>query len=100
MLSSGGLGRPLVLVPAVTYPPSPSPEGPRNTRIGTLVDDMPDLMPLQDMPTDDDIHFWTHGDDEEDKATIRAMLDAEDPQEAIKQHLHHGGAYIREIIDD
>ncbi len=61
---------------------------------------MLDLMPLQDMPTDDDIYYWTHGDNKEDEATIRAMLDAEDPQEVIKQCLHHGGAYIREIIDD
>ncbi len=61
---------------------------------------MPDLMPQQSMPTDEDIHYWTHGDDEEDEATVRAMLDAEDPQEAFKQCLYCGGAYVEEIIDD
>ncbi len=68
------------------------------------MDDMPDLKPLQDTPTNEDIHYWTHGDDDEDneadKATIRAMLYTKDPQEAIKQRLHCGGAYIEEIIDD
>ncbi len=57
-------------------------------------------MPLQDMPTDEDLHYWTHRDKEEDEATVRAMLYAEDPQEAIKQRLHCGGAYVEEIIDD
>ncbi len=61
---------------------------------------MPDLELLQDTPTDEDIHFWTHGDDEEDEATIRATLEAEDPQEAFKQCLHCGSAYVEEIIDD
>ncbi len=61
---------------------------------------MPDLKPLQDTPMDEDIHYWTHGDDEEDEATIMAMLDTKNPQEAIKQRLHCGGAYIEEIIDD
>ena len=44
-----------------------------------LIDDMPDLEPLQDMPTDEDVHYWTYRDDEEDKATVCAMLDAKDP---------------------
>ncbi len=71
---------------------------------GSLIDDIPDLKPLQDMPTDEDIHYWTHGEDE-DETTVCAMLDApeeadEDPQEAIKQRLHCGGAYVEEIIDD
>ncbi len=60
-------------------------------------------MPLQDMLTDEDIHYWTHGDedDEEDEATVRAMIAAaEDPQEALKQRLYCGGAYVEEIIDD
>jgi len=70
------------------------------THAGALADDIPDLKPLQDMPTDKDIHYWTHGDDEEDKATVRAMLDAKDPKEAFKQRLHCGGAYIEEILDD
>ncbi len=56
------------------------------------------------MPTDEDIHYWTHGDDDEDEATIRAILDAdeyaEDPGEAFKQRLHRGGAYVKEIIND
>jgi len=26
--------------------------------------------------------------------------DAEDPEEALKQRLHCGGAYVEEIIDD
>jgi len=61
---------------------------------------MPDLKPLQDMPTDEDIHYWTHRDDEEDEATVCAMLNSEDPQEAIKQRLYCGGAYMEEIIND
>ncbi len=83
----------------VTYQPSSSPAESR-TRIGTLVDDLPDLKPLQDTPTSEDIHYWTHGDDEEDEATVQAILDAKDPQEALKQCLHCGGAYVEEIIDD
>jgi len=67
---------------------------------GALVDDMPDLEPLQDMPIDEDVHYWTHRDDEEDKATVCAMISAEeDPYEAVKQHLYCGGAYMEEIID-
>jgi len=70
------------------------------THAGALTDDILDLKPLQDMPTDKDIHYWTHGDDEEE-ATVCAMLSAEeDPYEAIKQCLHCGGAYVEEIIDD
>ncbi len=65
---------------------------------------MPDLMPQQDTPTDEDIHYWTHGSDEEDEATVRAVLEGEkyldDPQEALKRCLHCGGAYVEEIIDD
>ncbi len=76
------------------------PPAEQYARAGSLIDDIPDLEPLQDMPTDEDIHYWTHGDDEEDKNTVCAMLDAKDPQEAIKQHLHCGGAYVEEIIDD
>ncbi len=86
----------------VMYRPSSSPARPR-TCIGTLVDDIPDLKPLQDVPTEEDIHYWMHGDDEEDKkdeATVRAELYTEDPQEAIKQCLHCGGAYVEEILDD
>jgi len=52
------------------------------------------------MPTDKDVHYWAHGDNEEDEATIQAMLDAKDLQEAIKQRLHCGGAYVKEIIDN
>ncbi len=52
--------------------------------------DMLDLKPLQDMSTDED----------DEEATVRAMMDAEDPYEGFKQHLHCGGAYIEEIIDD
>jgi len=78
----------------------------QHTHVGSLIDDIPDLLPLQDMPTDKDIHYWTHREtDEEDEATVCAMLDAQeeadsDPQEAIKQRLHCGGAYVEEIIDD
>ncbi len=62
---------------------------------------MPNLTPLQDTPTDEDRHYWTHGDDEEDEATVRAMIEAvEDPGEALKRCLHCGRAYIEEIIDD
>ena len=59
---------------------------------------MPDLEPLQSMPIDEDIHYWTYRDDEEDEATVHAMLSAE--EEAVKQCLHCGGVYIKEIIDD
>ncbi len=53
------------------------------------------------MPTNEDIHYWTHGDDEEDEATVRAIIEAaEDPEEVLKQRLHCGGAYVKEIIDD
>ncbi len=83
----------------VTYQPSPSPAK-SCTRIGTLIDDLPNLKPLQDMPTDEDIRHWRHGDDEEDEATVQAILDAEDPQEAFKQCLHCGGAYVEMILDD
>ncbi len=61
---------------------------------------MLDLIPQQDMPTDEDVHYWTHRSDEEDaedKATVRDMLE---PQEAFKQCLHCGGAYVEEILDD
>ncbi len=58
-------------------------------------------MPPQDTLTDEDIHYWMHGDDEEDEATVCAMIEAaEDPQEALKQRLYCGGAYVEEIIDD
>ncbi len=71
----------------------------------TCVGRMQDLNHTQDMPSEADIRLWTHGDDDEDDATVRAMLGApedaeEDPQEAFKQRLHCGGAYVEEIIDD
>ena len=76
-------------------PPSSPP--PHHTRVGALRD----LEPLQDRLTDEDIRYWTHGDDEEDEATVRAMIEAaEDPQEAMKRRLHCGGAYVEEILDD
>ncbi len=51
--------------------------------------------------TDEDMYYWTHGNNEEDEATVRAMIEAtEDPQEAFKQRLHCGGAYVEELIDD
>ncbi len=63
------------------------------------------------MPNEADIHLWTYGEDDEDDATVHAMLDApedakepedaeEDPYEAFKQRLHCGGAYVEEVIDD
>ncbi len=63
---------------------------------------MPDLPPLQETLTDEDVYYWTHGDDnEEDEATVCAMIEAaEDPQEALKQRLYCGGAYVEEILDD
>ena len=80
----------------VTCGPSPSPPPPQ-TRIGALKD----LEPLQDTLTGEDIHYWTHGDDEEDETTVRALIEvAEDPEEAMKQRLHCGGSYVEEIIDD
>src|SRR6266702_2485797 len=84
---------------AVTCGPSALPP-PQHTHVGALRD----LEPLQDTLTDEDIHYWTHGDDEEDEATVRTVLDveeyAEDPSEAIKRRLHCGGAYVEEIIDN
>ncbi|SRR6266702_43935 len=77
----------------VTCGPPPTDD----TRIGALRD----LEPLQDELTNEDIHYWTHGDDEEDKATVCAIIEnAEDLEEALKQRLHCGGAYVEEIIDD
>ncbi len=62
---------------------------------------MPDLEPLQDKPADEETHYWICKDDEEDEATICAMLSSEeDSYKAIKQRLHCGGAYMEEIIDD
>ncbi len=53
------------------------------------------------MPTKEDIHYWTHGDDEEDEATVHAIIeDAEDPEEALKKRLYCGGAYVEEILDN
>ncbi len=86
------------LLPVTFWPLPPLVE--QYTHAGALIDDIPDLQPLQDMPTDEDMHYWTHRDDEEDKTTVCAILDAEDPQEAIKRRLHCGGAYIEEKIDD
>jgi len=83
----------------VTFWPLP-PLVEQYTCAGAFIDDIPDLKPSQDMPTDEDIHYWTHRDDEEDEDTVCAMIDAKDPQEAIKQCLHCGGAYVKEIIDD
>ncbi len=66
---------------------------------------MPDLELPQDMPTDEDVHYWTHGDDEEDEATVRAIVYEreeadEDPQEVIKRRIHYEGTYVDEITDD
>ena len=72
----------------------------QRTCIGALIDNIPDLEPLSYKLTDEDIHYWTHGDDDEDEATVRAILAADDPQEAFKQRLHCGSTYVKEIIDD
>ncbi len=57
----------------------------------------------QDMPTEVDIHYWTHGDDEEDEATVCRMLTAkelaEDPAEGTKQWLYQGEGHVT-MIDD
>jgi len=51
----------------------------------------------QDMPSAEDIHYWTHGDDDKDDLTVRRMLDlpedAEEPEDAGEdyeegQHLY------------
>ncbi len=53
------------------------------------------------MPNEAEECLWTHGDDEEDEATVRDMIEAaEDPEEAFKQRLYCGLAYVEEIIDD
>jgi len=78
------------------YVPRDTPATPP-TRIGRLED----LDTIEDMPNEAEVHLWTHGDDEEDEATVRAMIEAaEDPDEAFKQRLHCGGAYVKEILDD
>src|SRR6266702_1814642 len=74
----------------VTFWPPPTSLQ-QQTHAGALINDMLDLKPLEDMPTDEDRHYWMHGDDEEDEITVRAMLDAEDPC---------GRANIEEITDD
>ena len=51
------------------------------------------------MPMKEDEYYWTYGDDEEDEATVCAMLEAEDPQEAIKQRQHYR-AYAEGVMDD
>ncbi len=79
----------------VTYGPPPA-SPPPDTRIGALRD----LEPLQDTLTNEDLHYWTHGDDDEDEDTVCAILAAKDPQEALKERLHCGAAYIKEILDD
>src|SRR6266702_238344 len=77
----------------VTYEPPPT----NDACVGALRD----LEPLQDELTSEDIHYWTHGEDEEDEATVRAMIEAaEEPEEAFKQRLHCGSAYVEEILDD
>src|SRR6266702_4449272 len=43
----------------VTFRPPPAPQE-QCTCAGSLIDDIPDLMPLQDTLTDEDIHYWTH----------------------------------------
>jgi len=80
----------------VTYWPSPSR---KDVHVGALIDDIPDLRPIQDMPMKEDEYYWTYGDDEEDEATVCAMLEAEDPQEAIKQRQHYR-AYAEGVMDD
>ncbi len=67
------------------------------TRLGRLED----LEIMEDPPNMADRRLWTHGDDEEDEDTVRALVeDAEDPDEAFKERLHCSGAYVEEIIDD
>ena len=70
------------------------------TRVGRLED----LDIIEDMPNEAEECLWTHGDDEddeEDDTTVRNMIEAaEDPEEAFKQRLYCGLAYVEEIIDD
>ncbi len=39
-----------------------------------------------DLPSEEDIHFWTHGEDRKDEETVSRMLDlpedAEEPEDA------------------
>ncbi len=82
----------------VTYTPHDIPATPP-----TCVGGLRDLNILESMPSEADEHYWRHGDDEEDEkdeATVRAILYTEDPQEAVKQRLHCGGAYVEEILDN
>ena len=51
------------------------------------------------MPNEAEECLWTHGDDEEDEATVRAIIEAAE-KEAFKQRLHCGSAYVEEVIDD
>src|SRR6266702_7484370 len=80
----------------VTYTPHDIPATPQ-TRIGRLED----LDIIENMPNEAEERLWTHGDDEEDEATVRDLIEAaEDPEEAFKQRLDCGSAYVEAIIDD
>ncbi len=71
------------------------------TCIGTLYD----LAPQEDLPSETDIHYWTHGDDDEDDATVHRMIDlpedAKEPEntEDMKRRLHLYEGVV-ELLDD
>ncbi len=71
------------------------------THIGTLYN----LAPQEDLPSETDIHYWTHGDDNEDNATVHRMIDLlEDAKELentedMKRRLHLYGGGV-ELLDD
>ncbi len=54
---------------------------------------------IEDMPNKAEKRLWTRGDDEEDEATVHALIEAAE-DEAFKQRLHCGGSYVEEILDD
>ncbi len=47
-----------------------------------------DLEHTQDMPNEADIHLWTHGDDDEDDTTVRAMIDAPEDINNAEEDAH------------
>ncbi len=66
----------------VTFQPRAIPATPP-THVGMLQD----LNHTQEMPSEADIHLWTHRDDNEDDATVHAMIDAlEDAKETQEEY--------------
>ncbi len=63
----------------VTFQPHAVPATP-----ATCVEMLQDLDHMQEMPSEANIHLWTHRDDDKDNATVHAMLDA--PEDAKEDY--------------